>query len=391
MTHDDSCGELTISRLRLPLIAPFVTSFGTQRHKDVLIVSVAALGETGWGECTAPADPGYSEEYLDSAAHVIEHFLVPRMDGATGAPGLAAAFADIRGHRMAKAAVEMAVLDLDLKLKAMSYAQYFGATRSRIEAGVSVGIQPSERDLIAVVSGYLERGYRRIKLKVAPGRDIEPVRAIRREFGADLALQIDANCAYDRSHLRLLKTFDDFGLELIEQPFGAADLETHAALASTMMTPICLDESIHSAQEGAAAIRRGACSIINIKPGRVGGYLEARRLANVGHAMGAQVWCGGMVDTGIARAANVAFAATPELTLPGDTSESARFFAADITPAHTMVDGYMAVPDGPGIGVDVLVDEMRRYEVSHQIWTLTPTKSRRGRTRVMHEGTSEFD
>ena len=370
MTHDDSRGELTIRRLRLPLIAPFQTSFGTQRDKDVLIISVSAFGETGWGECTAPLDPGYSEEYLDSAAQVMEHFLVPRMSGPTGASGLAADFASVRGHRMAKAALEMAVLDLDLKLKGMSFAQYFGATRTRVEAGVSVGMQPSERELIAVVAGYLERGYKRIKLKVAPGRDLEPVRAIRREFGPDLPLQIDANCAYDRSHLRLLRSFDEFDLELIEQPFVASDLDTHAALASIMMTPICLDESIHSAQEGAAAIQRGACSIVNIKPGRVGGYLEARRLAHVGHAMGAQVWCGGMVDTGIARAANLAFAATPELTLPGDTSESARFFAADITAPHAMVDGYMPVPDGPGIGVEVLVDQVRRFEVSQQTLAL---------------------
>jgi len=383
VTLDGAAGELTLWRLRMPLVVPFETSFGTQRDKDVLILSINFDGVTGWGECCAPAEPGYSEEYLDSAAHVIEHFLLPRMAFATGgATSLAAAFAGVRGHHMAKAAVEMAVLDLELKTKQMSFASYFGGTRDRVEAGVSVGIFPSIPELLTAIEGYLRVGYRRIKLKIAPGWDLEPVQEVRREFGTDLPLQVDANCAYTRSDTRLLRKFDDCGLEMIEQPFVASDMMGHAQLAKVLETPICLDESIHGAHDTVAALGQGACSIVNIKPGRVGGYLEARRVAFVGHAMGAQVWCGGMVDTGIARAANLAFASLPELTLPGDTSESARFFEVDITPPHQMIDGYMPVPTGPGIGVEVLTENVRRFEVEHRTLRI-PQRALREPQRVL--------
>jgi O-succinylbenzoate synthase len=262
----------------------------------------------------------------------------------------------IRGHYMAKAVLETALLDHQLREQKISLAQYLGATQTRVKSGVSVGIQNSIDELLRVVQGYLDDGYLRIKLKIEPGRDIDLVRAVRSTFGDGLLLQVDANSAYHVSDAEHLARLDEFNLLLIEQPLPEEQVAAHAELAKVVCTPICLDESIVSAEVAREAIDIGACSIINIKPGRVGGYLEAKKIHDLCYERGVPVWCGGMLETGIGRAANLALAALPGFTLPGDTSASARYFQRDVTAPFILRDGHLDVPTGPGIGIDPDLD-----------------------------------
>jgi O-succinylbenzoate synthase len=252
---------------------------------------------------------------------------------------------------MAKAALEAALLDYFTRLKGISLASYLGATQTRVASGVSVGIQPSIDKLLEVVGRYVADGYVRIKLKIEPGRDIEPVRAVRKAFGDAMLLQVDANAAYRVEDAEHLARLDEFNLLLIEQPLPEEDLVGNVELAKRVRTPICLDESITTIEVARGALDIGACSIINIKPGRVGGYLEAKKIHDLCLARGVPVWCGGMLETGIGRAANLALAALPGFTLPGDTSASKRYFATDVTTPFELRDGYIDVPIGPGIGV----------------------------------------
>ncbi|MGH8877381.1 MAG: o-succinylbenzoate synthase [Stackebrandtia sp.] len=352
-------------RVDLPLVAPFRTSLGTETVRQFVLLRVEADTGVGWGECAADAAPAYSSEYLDGAAAVIERFLLPVLAGRElRAPEVAGLLSGVRGHPMAKSCVEMAVLDAQLRGAAMSLGDYLGATRSAVPCGVSVGIMDSIGELLDAVDGYLGDGYRRIKLKIEPGWDVEPVRAVRERFGDALRLQVDANAAYRLTDAAHLAGLDDFGLLLVEQPLPDDDLRGHAVLAKRLTTPICLDESIVSARGAADAIALGACSIVNIKPGRVGGYLEARRVHDVCAANGIAVWCGGMLETGLGRAANVALAALPGFTLPGDTSASARYYARDLTPPFVLDDGHLAVPDGPGIGVEPIAELLDEFTVA---------------------------
>ena len=348
--------EVQLRRLRLPLVRPFRTSFGTETERDILLVQVVTDdGVVGWGECVAGAAPLYSSEYVDGAQSVIRDFLIGRLAALPqlSAAGVAPALEVVKGHPMAKAALEMAVLDAELRERSLSLAEHFGAARSRIPVGVSVGIADSIPALLDEVEQYLDQGYARIKLKIEPGWDLEPVAAVRSRFG-DVVLQVDANTAYtlgDASHLARLDAFD---LLLIEQPLGEDDIQGHAALASRLRTPVCLDESIVSARAAAAAIAVGACSIVNIKPGRVGGYLEARRIHDLCAAHGVPVWCGGMLETGLGRAANLALAALPNFTLPGDISGADRYWHRDILTTPLLAqNGEMEVPHGDGLGVEV--------------------------------------
>lgn len=336
----------------MPLVAPFRTSFGTETSRDVLLVRVVTPEAEGWGECVAMSEPLYSSEYVDGAAEVIKRFLLPALPAEVDVQAVNRAVEPIKGHRMAKAALETAVLDAQLRASGESFGQFLGAARDRVPCGVSVGIMNSLPELLHAVEGYLDEGYVRIKLKIEPGWDVEPVRAVRERFGDDLLLQVDANAAYTLVDARHLAKLDDFGLLLIEQPLANDDLVQHAQLAAQISTPICLDESIESAEHAAAAISLGACSIINIKPGRIGGYLEARRIHDLARANGVAVWCGGMLETGLGRAANVALAALPGFTLPGDTSASRRYYATDVTEPFELDNGYLNVPKGPGLGVD---------------------------------------
>ena len=357
--------EVELRRVRMPLATPFRTSFGTQASRDVLLVRMVTPDSEGWGECVALEEPVYSPEYVEGAHHVMRNHLLPRL---LDAPDLTASSVGsllqaVKGHRMAKAALEAAVLDAELQAAGISLARHLGAVRDAVDAGVSVGILGSVGDLVDSVEGYLAAGYRRVKLKIEPGWDVEPVGAVRRHFG-DVALWVDANAAYSLADVDQLARLDEFGLQLIEQPLPEDDLAGHAELARRITTPVCLDESITSARSAADAIDRGACAVINIKAGRVGGYLEARRIHDLCAARGVPVWCGGMLETGIGRAANVALAALPNFTLPGDTSASDRYYATDLTEPFVLREGRLAVPDGPGIGVAPLPDVLRHLTTS---------------------------
>ncbi|MET0492965.1 MAG: o-succinylbenzoate synthase [Actinoplanes sp.] len=348
--------KLTGCELRwitMPLLAPFRTSFGTVTSREVLLVRAVTEDAEGWGECVAMSDPLYSSEYTEAAAGVLRDHLIPALAAAApaSATAVAPALAPFKGHRMAKAALETAVLDAELRAEGRSFGRELGAVRDRVPCGVSVGIMESIPELLDAIQGYLAEGYVRIKLKIEPGWDIEPVRAVRESFGDGVLLQADANTAYSLSDARHLARLDPFDLLLIEQPLDEEDVLGHADLARQIRTPVCLDESITSAASAAAAIRLGACQIVNIKPGRVGGYLEARRIHDVCAAHGVPVWCGGMLETGLGRAANVALAALPGFTLPGDTSASGRYYAADITEPFVLDQGHLPVPTGPGLGV----------------------------------------
>lgn len=362
-----------IRTIEVPLVSPFRTSFGTETVREALLLRAVTDEAEGWGECGAGTAPLYSSEYTHAAADVLSRFLVPALAGVTDldAHKVAPALAPFKGHRMAKAALETAILDADLRARGVALGQALGAVRDTVPCGVSVGIAESIPALLDTVAGYLEAGYLRIKLKIEPGWDVEPVRAVRERFGA-IPLQVDANTAYRRGDARHLARLDPFDLLLLEQPLAEDDLVGHAELAARITTPICLDESIVSARAAADAIALGACRVVNIKPGRVGGYLEARRIHDVCAAHDVPVWCGGMLETGVGRAANVALAALPGFLLPGDTSASDRYYRTDITPPFRLEDGHLAVPTGPGLGVTPIPDVLDAVTVN-TTWAPVPT------------------
>jgi O-succinylbenzoate synthase len=329
---------------------------------------VEAADAVGWGECAASPQPRYSEEFNESAWLALREHLVPSVLGlgAVSAEGVAGALAWVRGHPMAKAALEMAVLDAELRAQGRSLREFLGGERDRVECGVSVGIPASVEALLEQVDGYVRAGYRRVKLKIEPGWDVVPVTEVRRAF-PQTPLSVDANAAYRLGDLPVFEALDALELTMIEQPLSHDDLLEHAALQARIAAPICLDESIRHSADARAAIELGACRVINIKAGRVGGLLEARRVHDVARSSGVPVWCGGMLETGIGRAANLALASLPGFTLPGDTSASDRYFAHDLTEPFVLgSDGTMAVPPGPGIGVEpieeILEDRTLRLE-----------------------------
>jgi O-succinylbenzoate synthase len=359
--------HLELRHVRIPLRVPFRTSFGTSYHKETFLVRVVTEDAEGWAECAAEPEPLYSSEFLAGAELVLRDHLLPRLlalGPLLGAERVATALAPVAGHPMAKHVLETALLDAELRGLGMSFGRYLGAVRERVPAGVSVGIMDSVPELVEAVGGYLDEGYLRIKLKIEPGWDLEPVRAVREEYGDDVLLQVDANTAYTLADARHLARLDAFDLLMIEQPLPEDDLRGHAALAGRIRTPVCLDESIRSARDAATAVALGACSVINVKPARVGGYLEARRVHDVAAANGIPVWCGGMLESGIGRAPNVALAALPGFVLPGDTSASSRYFEQDLTAPFELDDGHLAVPTGPGTGVEVLPDVLDEVTVS---------------------------
>ena len=346
--------EIEIRHVGVPLVRPFRTSFGTQTDRDLLILKVTTDVGDGWAECVAMSEPLYSPEYTHGCADMLERFLVPalRKVGDFRAGEVADILKPFLGHHMAKAAIETALLDAELKHEGRSFASFFGATKEEVDCGVSVGIANSIDALLEEVGDYVDQGYRRIKLKIEPGWDIDPVRAVR-ETWPKILLQVDANQAYSRDDTAHLAGLDEFNLLLIEQPLDEHDVLGHALLSRAIQTPVCLDESITSLQSARDAIAMEATTVINIKPGRVGGYFEAIKIHDFCVEEGIPVWCGGMLETGIGRAANIALAALPGFTLPGDTSASNRYYLRDITTPFVMVDGRIRVPNGPGIGVEI--------------------------------------
>jgi len=338
----------------LPLVAPFRTSFGTSTAKECVLARVVTDGAEGWGECVADDGyPGFSGEWIGGAWALLRDVLAPALlrvqDISIG--NVEGALEFVRGNPMAKATLIDAVVDAELRAGGVSLASFLGAERDRVECGVSVGIAETGDVLRAQVDGYLAEGYRRIKLKIEPGIDIERIAAIREDH-PDILLSVDANAAYRLGDVAVFRAMDPYGLLMIEQPLHHEDLVEHAALQAQIETDLCLDESIRSAADARAAIGLGACRIVNIKQGRVGGVLEGRRVHDVCAEAGVPVWCGGMLETGVGRATNLALAAMPNFLFPGDTSASTRYFHEDLTEPFVLgADGTMAVPAGPGIGI----------------------------------------
>jgi len=357
---------LELVEVALPLVRPFRTSFGEETVKRAILVRADGGDVEGWGECAASAEPRYSEEWLDGVWLALREHLGPALlaGGAISDPEeVGHRLAWVRGHRMAKAALEAAVADAWLRANGLNLAEYLGAARDRVSCGVSVGIAATLDELLEEVHGYLARGYRRVKLKIERGRDVEVVRAVRAAL-PDTPLSVDANAAYSPADVPVFEALDELGLVMIEQPLDHEDLVEHARLQSRLRTSICLDESIRSVRDAAAAVELGACRIINIKPGRVGGLLEARRIQDFARLQGIPVWIGGMLETGVGRAVNVALAALPGVTMPGDTSASDRYFPEDLTaPFVVDPDGTMAVPSGPGIGATPHPGRLERCRV----------------------------
>ena len=341
--------------LHLPLVSPFTTSFGTETVREVIAVRALTTDGDGWGEIVTQHDPLYSSEYTHGAWDVALRFLAPALLDAhhVAAEDVAGILRPYKGHRMAKAGLELAVLDAALRAQGRPLGEYLGAVRDRVPSGVSVGIQRDPAALVEAVRGYLDEGYVRIKIKIKPGRDVADTAAVRDAFGPIL-LQVDANSAYTLADTDTLAELDRFDLLLIEQPLQEDDLVDHATLARQLRTPVCLDESVVSAKAAADALALGSGSIINIKAGRVGGYLEAVAIHDLCVEAGIPVWCGGMLETGIGRAANAALAALPGFTLPGDISASSRFYTRDIvTEPIVLEDGHVRVPTAPGLGVEI--------------------------------------
>ncbi len=348
--------SIELKQVQLELTAPFTTSFGSILQRGCIIVAVRAEGETGIGECVAFDGPWYSYETIGTAWHVMSDFLAPLLLAATVVEpeDVWGAFAAVRGHNMAKAAIEMACWDLFARCRDVSLASLLGGTRSRVPVGVSVGIHSSPDALVETVGRFLAEGYGRIKLKIAPGADVEFVAAVRDAYPTAL-VQADANSAYTLADSATIRELDRFSLLLIEQPLAPDDIVDHARLQGELTTPICLDESIHSPDDARHAIDLGSCRIINIKPGRVGGLAQSRAIHDLCRARSAPVWCGGMLETNVGRAHNVAIASLPGFNLPGDISASARYYERDIAGPGFVLndDSTISVPDGPGIGVDL--------------------------------------
>lgn len=356
-----------LRRLRLPLVQPWRWPGGTLTERDIILVHVVGGDSEGWGECSAFPSPTYSPEWTDGAWDILCHHLVPLVVGRTlDADAVAASLSVVQGHQMAKCAVELAVLDAELRATGTALASRLGATRSRVTAGVAVGLTGSVADLVDEVGRFVAAGYLRVKLKIQPGWDIEPVWAVRGEFPG-LALQVDANGSYRLADADRLAALDPAGLLCLEQPLAADDLVGHAAWARKMTTPICLDESITSVGDARTALALGACQVVNIKPSRVGGYLQAVRIHDLCASRSVPVWCGGMLETGVGRTANLALAALPNFSLPGDLSGSDRFYRDDITePVVVDADGTIAVPDGAGTGAVLRMDVLAAATVGSE-------------------------
>jgi O-succinylbenzoate synthase len=354
--------DIEMRTVRLPLHEPFETSFGRIDSRLIFLVSVTGEGLTGWGEVVAAEEPRYSYETVETAQHVIRDFLAPAMmsRSITDLADLTERFNSFRGHNMAKAGLELAYMDLVAQTRGKSLADLIGGTRAAVPVGVSLGIQPSLDQLLERVDRYLAKGYQRIKLKIKPGWDVEVVREVRGRH-PDIMLSVDANSAYTLAAEDTLRALDDFGLLMIEQPLNHDDLLDHAKLQAKLTTSICLDESITGLERARQALELESCRLINIKIGRVGGYSQALAIHNLCYSRNVPVWCGGMLESGIGRAHNIALASLPGFSLPGDISASSRYFARDLIVPEVEVapDGTVKVPTDSGLGFTVDLDYIK--------------------------------
>jgi o-succinylbenzoate synthase len=364
--------SVTLFHIKLPYVTPFQTSRWTELDRECVLVRLQAGGLSAWGECVAGQNVGYSYETTKTNWHILEDFIVPAVLAADVAdvPAYRAAISFISGHNMAKAGMELALWDLFGQVQGVPLQTLLGGQGDRVRVGVSVGIQASPAKLVEVVDGYLAQGYARVKLKIKPGRDVGDTAAVRAAH-PNLLLQVDGNSVYRLSDADHLTELDAFDLLLIEQPLAQDDIIDHAKLQPLLKTAVCLDESIHSVEHARWALELGACRIINIKPGRVSGLHEAVRIHDYCRERNVPVWMGGMLETGIGRAGNVAVASLPGFTLPGDISASARYFPEDVVdPAFVLnPDSTLSVPTGPGLGVNVRPDVIARLTLHQQTYT----------------------
>ena len=358
--------RVTLREIAMQLIAPFEISNGVSYDRRILLVEADVDGVTGWAECVAGENPQYSPETVETAWHILRDHLWPIMKGKefAAAADVSAMLASVRGHNMAKGSLEAAIWDAEAKHKGIPLWKLLGGTREEIACGVSIGIKPSLDALAAAVKKELDAGYQRIKIKIKPGKDLEPVQRLRQDFPT-IKLMVDANSAYRMEDWPLLKQLDAFYLMMIEQPLGWDDIYSHAELQRKLTTPICLDEAVHTLEQARAAIALGACKIINIKLGRVGGYTVARRVHDLCQESGIPVWCGGMLESGIGRAHNIALSTLPNFTLPGDVSASRRYWVQDIVEPEVVVSpqGTIRAPSGPGIGFQPRLDRIDKLTV----------------------------
>jgi o-succinylbenzoate synthase len=358
--------EITLREIQMPLVHFFETSFGRTYSRRILLVTVNVDGVPGWAESVAAENPFYSDEWIDSAWATMRSFLAPALLGKTVAQGreCAALMSQVRGHRMAKAALENAVWDAEARQKKQPLWKLLGGTRREIPCGVSIGIQDSVEQLLDKIETELAAGYRRIKVKVKPGWDINVVERIRSRW-PDITLSCDANSAYRMGEIEHLRRFDQFNLLMIEQPLWNDDIYFHARLQKQLRTKICLDESIHNARDAEAALELGACGIINIKVGRVGGFTEAKSIHDVCQSHNVPVWCGGMLESGVGRAHNIALSTLENFRLPGDVSASKRYWKEDIIEPEVEVSsaGMISVSDAPGTGYRIREDLIEKLTV----------------------------
>lgn len=355
--------RIDLKLVRLPLIRPFRTSSSLKQHLDHILVRAVVDGVVGWGECASPSDPYYCPETTETCWHILRDFLIPLSLGRdwNAIDEVTALYRLVKGNRFAKAGLEMACWDAFARIQDQPLSRLLGGTRPEIVSGVSLGIEADVATLFERIDQFLDEGYRRIKLKIAPGWDVEVVARVRERY-PDLILQVDANSAYSLADLPRLKELDRFELLLIEQPLAHDDVIDHARLQSELKTPICLDESIHSADDARKALDIGACRIINIKVSRLGGLSEAVKVHDLCRARGVPVWCGGMHEFGVGRAANVAVSSLPGFTLPGDISGSDKYYHEDLVePPVTASDGKVQVSNRPGLGVEPVEERVRRH------------------------------
>ncbi len=361
--------QIELRHIQLPLVHPFETSFGQETVRDIIIVKVWAEGLVGYGESASSAEPFYNYETTETCWHIQRDFLVPWvLEQDISAPSeLVELFAPVRGHNIAKTGLEQAWWDLWAKAEGQAISRMLGGTKEKIESGVSIGIQANVENLLERIGFFLKQGYRRIKIKIKPGWDIGVVERVRQVF-PEVPLMVDANSAYTLGDVDLFKALDNYDLMMIEQPLGYDDIFDHAKLQSQIETPICLDESITTPEHARWAIELGSCRIINIKPGRVGGLYQARRIHDICQQHDVPVWCGGLLESGIGRAHNVAICALPNFRLPADLSASSRYYTRDIVlpPWELNADGTITVPTKPGIGVDVDEDLLEKVTVRKQ-------------------------
>jgi o-succinylbenzoate synthase len=362
--------KIELRHIKMELVSPFTTSMGTEYNEEHILVRVDGEGLTGWGECVAEGTPFYSYETVITAWHILQDFLIPSILGKdiSNIDEAIQLYSKVRGHRMAKAGLEAALWDLFAKSKNISLSKMLGGTKEKVDVGVSIGIQSSVAELIKVIDSYLAEGYKRIKIKIAPGNDIQFVQAVRKQF-PEILFQVDANSAYTLEDIDLLKQMDEYNL-LIEQPLGYDNIYDHSKLQRELKTPICLDESIHSLDDTRAAIELDSCRVINIKPGRVGGFTESKLIHDYCASKNIPVWCGGMLESGIGRAGNVALASLSDFTLPGDISASKRYYKEDIVEPEFVVnaDGTMDVPTKPGIGVEINMKMLDKVSLNKKVF-----------------------